>query len=163
MRERLRDPGDPATFEACKLDLAERERHSGAYALHRDLLELRRTDAAFRAQARERLVEGATLGSEAFVLRYFAPSDGGTVESDRATPRSHHDTEGDRLLIVNLGRDLALPSVPEPLLAPPAGCLWQVRFSTEDPVYGGGGTPPVEDERGRWRLPTCSWFATTRS
>ena len=153
MRERLRDPGDPATFEACKLDLAERERHAGVYALHRDLLELRRTDAAFRAQARERRPDGATLGPEAFVLRYFAPFDGGAVEPDRATPRSNCDTEGDRLLIVNLGRDLALPSVPEPLLAPPAGCSWQVRFSTEDPVYGGGGTPPVEDERGRWRLP----------
>ena len=53
----------------------------------------------------------------------------------------------------NLGPDLALASVPEPLLAPPAGCLWHVRLSTEDPGYGGGGTPPVEDERGRWRLP----------
>jgi maltooligosyltrehalose trehalohydrolase len=153
MRERLRDPGDPATFDACKLDFAERERHAGTYALHRDLLELRRTDAAFRAQGREWRVEGATLGAEAFVLRFPAPSVAGAVGPDRAAPRDTYAHDGDRLLIVNLGPDLALASVPEPLLAPPAGCLWHVRLSTEDPGYGGGGTPPVEDERGRWRLP----------
>jgi maltooligosyltrehalose trehalohydrolase len=40
----LSDPGDPRRFEACKLDHAERERHGEVYALHKDLLRLRRED-----------------------------------------------------------------------------------------------------------------------
>ena len=34
----LPDPADRLTFERSKLDLGERERHAGAYALHLDLL-----------------------------------------------------------------------------------------------------------------------------
>ncbi len=64
------DPARPATFERCKLDFAERERHAAAYALHRDLLRLRREDPVFRAQRRSG-VDGAVLGPEAFVLRFF--------------------------------------------------------------------------------------------
>jgi hypothetical protein len=59
-----------------------------------------REDPVFRAQ-RPGGVDGAVLGPEAFVLRFF----GGT---DR-----------DRLLVVNFGRDLHLAPVAEPLLAPP--------------------------------------------
>ena len=44
---------------------------------------------------------------------------------------------------MNLGGDLDLRPVPEPLLAPPAGCRWQLLWSSEAPAYGGGGTPPV--------------------
>src|SRR5262249_2213006 len=60
----LPDPADPKTFEACKLDFAERERHAEAYALHRDLLRLRREEPAFRAQ-RPGGVDGAVLGPHA--------------------------------------------------------------------------------------------------
>ena len=93
MQACLADPADPDTFERCKLDFAERQTHAEIYAVHRDLLRLRREDPAFRA---ERLhgVDGAVLGPEAFVLRYFA-EDG-----------------NDRLLLVNLGRDLHLVSAP---------------------------------------------------
>jgi maltooligosyltrehalose trehalohydrolase len=121
------------TFERCKLDFAERERNAAAYQLTKDLLRLRREDPAFRAQAR-RGVDGAVLGDQAFVLRYFQ-ADG-----------------MDRLLVVNLGRDLHLVSCPEPLLAPLAGSRWVVRLSTEDPAYGGSGTGPVETEHEGWRL-----------
>ncbi|HEX9016751.1 MAG TPA: malto-oligosyltrehalose trehalohydrolase [Chloroflexota bacterium] len=38
----LPDPSDPETFGRCKLDLSERTSHGWAYALHRDLLRLRR-------------------------------------------------------------------------------------------------------------------------
>jgi maltooligosyltrehalose trehalohydrolase len=58
----------------------------------------------------------------------------------------------DRLLLVNLGRDLRLTSVPEPLLAPPAGHSWQILWSSERPRYGGCGTPPLEGKDG-WRIP----------
>jgi maltooligosyltrehalose trehalohydrolase len=130
----LADPGDPQTFERCKLDHAERQRHAPSYQMHRDLLALRRQDPAFRAQ-RPRGVDGAVLGPDAFVLRYFQDED-----------------EQDRLLVVNLGRDLHLDPAPEPLLAPPNGRLWTMRWSSEDVRYGGGGTPPLETEEG-WRIP----------
>jgi maltooligosyltrehalose trehalohydrolase len=58
----------------------------------------------------------------------------------------------DRLLLVNLGRDLPLAVAPEPLLAPPAARSWRLIWSSEDPRYGGTGTPPVESEEG-WFLP----------
>jgi maltooligosyltrehalose trehalohydrolase len=128
------DPESPATFKRCKLDLAERERHAPCYALHRDLLRLRREDPVFR----EGTLDGAVLGPEAFVIRFF----GGSAEK-----------AGDRLLLVNLGVDLDLEPVPEPLLAPLTGTRWEVLWSSEDPRYGGSGAPPPEDEEGCWRLP----------
>jgi maltooligosyltrehalose trehalohydrolase len=126
----LPDPADPATFRRCVLDWSERERNPEAVTMFRDLLRLRREDPAFRAQ-RLGGVDGAVLGSSAFVLRYF------------------HDT-GDRLLLVNLGPDLELRPAPEPLLAPPSGSGWQVIWSSEHPRYGGGGTPWVVADG--WRL-----------
>jgi maltooligosyltrehalose trehalohydrolase len=71
-------------FERSKLDFSERERHPEAYALHRDLLRLRRQDPVFHAQKR-RGVDGAVLGPESFVLRYY------------------EEHGNDRLLIVNTG------------------------------------------------------------
>jgi maltooligosyltrehalose trehalohydrolase len=133
VRSRLPDPGDPATFERCRLDLSERERHAEAYALHQDLLALRRGDPAFHGEPR-RALEGAVIGPEAFVLRYF--------------PRGAED----RLLVVNLGRDLVLVPAPDPLLAPPARRRWRVAWSSDDPRYGGGGTAPLETDDG-WRIP----------
>jgi maltooligosyltrehalose trehalohydrolase len=131
MRARLMAPDDPRTFERCKLDLGERDSHRAIYALHRDLLALRRSDPCLRAQRRGAL-DGAVLGDHAFVLRYFGQSG------------------DDRLLVVNLGRDLRLAPAPEPLLAPPGDRSWTLRWSSEDPAYGGGGTPPLEDEAGWW-------------
>ena len=52
--------------------------------------------------------------------------------------------DDDRLLLVNLGRDLPLRSCPEPLLAPPESMRWDVVWSSEDPRYGGCGTPAAE-------------------
>ena len=133
MRACLADPGELATFERCKLDLSERETHAPIYRLHKDLLRLRREDPVFRAQ-RPGGVDGAVLGEEAFVLRYF----GGR--------------EGDRLLLVNLGRDLQLDPAPEPLLAPPEGRPWEIQWSSEAPCYGGCGTAPLDTTKG-WQIP----------
>ena len=127
------DPDSAESFERCKLDFHERQRNAGSYALHRDLLRLRREDPVFRAQGAGTL-DGAVLGHEAFVLRFFG------------------ENAGDRLLLVNLGRDLNLEPVPVPLLAPLTGLRWEVLWSSEDPRYGGSGAPPPEDEEGRWRL-----------
>jgi maltooligosyltrehalose trehalohydrolase len=129
----LPEPHDPAAFERSKLDFAERQMNRAYYDMHRDLLRLRRDDPAFSAQ-RRRGVDGAVLGPAAFVLRYFT--------GDRQ----------DRLLLVNFGRDLHRDPAPEPLLAPPEGCRWTVRWSSEDPRYGGCGTASP-DSGGGWRIP----------
>jgi maltooligosyltrehalose trehalohydrolase len=125
---RIMTPHDPATFAACKLDWSERERHGAALALHRDLLRLRREDPAFAAADRGSL-HGAIIERDALALRFVSDA-------------------GDRLLLVNLGRDLTLGSVPEPLLAPPVQQRWSTLWSSEDPRYGGQGTGPVESDRG---------------
>ena len=62
----------------------------------------------------------------------------------------------DRLLIVNLGRDLHYDPAPQPLLAPPPGCEWEVLWSSEDPRYGGLGTPPLDTLEFNWRVPATS-------
>jgi maltooligosyltrehalose trehalohydrolase len=122
----LDDPCDPATPARCALDFSERHTHAASYAMHQDLLKLRREETAFRQWERGG-VDGAVLSSNAFALRFFTPD--------------HRD---DRLLIVNLGCDLTRPSFAEPLMAPPATDLdWTVHWSSEDPRYGGRGTPAI--------------------
>jgi maltooligosyltrehalose trehalohydrolase len=55
-------------------------------------------------------------------------------------------------MFVNLGADLELDAAPEPLLAPPAERRWRLIWSSEDPIYGGLGNPPVESDD-EWRIP----------
>jgi maltooligosyltrehalose trehalohydrolase len=131
----LADPAARSTFELCKLDLSERAAHKEAYDLHRDLIKLRRAEPAIRAQ-RKGAVDGAVLGDEAFALRFFSES----------------DEDEERLLVVNLGRDLKLEHAPEPLLAPPEGKRWALAWSSEDPRYGGAGALDLEVEDG-WFIP----------
>lgn len=131
MQSRLPDPDDPRTFERCKLDFAERESHRHIYDLHRDLLRLRRDEPVFCAQ-RHHGLDGAVLGPHSWVLRFFA------------------DDGNDRLLLVNLGRDWRLSPAPEPLLAPPAGAAWRIAWSSDDPRYGGCGTPQFDTTEGWW-------------
>ncbi len=121
------------TFLRCKLDWADCERHAEVLRLHRDLIGLRKSDPLLGKAARG-TYDGAVLGASAFVLRFFG----------RALD--------DRLLVVNLGSHLHLDPAPEPLLAPPLGCEWEQAWSSEDPRYGGSGTPPLDSEE-NWRLP----------
>jgi maltooligosyltrehalose trehalohydrolase len=132
MQATIPDPADSATFTRCKLDFLEREQHAAAYALHRDLLRLRREDPVFRAQ-RLGGVDGAVLNPHAFVLRFFG-ADG-----------------DDRLLLVNLGPDLLLAPTPEPLLAPEEGMAWEVLWNSEDVRYS-GDSAVAEETRDGWRL-----------
>jgi maltooligosyltrehalose trehalohydrolase len=129
----LNDPESVEAFTSCKLDFSERKKHAGYYQLHRDLLKLRRADVVF-SKPRGGGVDGAVLGPDAFVLRFFG------------------EDENDRLLLVNLGMDLNLKQVPEPLLAPAMDGDWKLIWSSEDPRYGGCGTPCVETDCG-WRIP----------
>jgi maltooligosyltrehalose trehalohydrolase len=130
----LPDPSDRTTFEKCKLDWLESAQNQDLVAFHHDVIRLRREDPTL-ASPPPRSVDGAVLGPEAFLLRYF-----GSSPAD------------DRLLVVNLGRDLALSPAPEPLLAPPLDMQWDTIWCSEDPRYGGCGVPP-EDTPRAWRLP----------
>lgn len=132
MQDRLAPPDEPDTFVNSRLNWAEWDKHVEAVALHRDLLALRRTDPVLAAQGAQGL-DGAVLEQGSFLLRFGR---GREV----------------RLLLVNLGRDLHKASLPEPLLAPPLGCRWQLAWSSEDPSYGGSGTPEPEID-GAWTLP----------
>jgi maltooligosyltrehalose trehalohydrolase len=131
-QERLPSPSDPMTFAACKLDLSERKSHGQAYALHRGLIALRRHDEVFREPLKKG-VDGAVLSGDAFALRYFG-KEGQT-----------------RLMIINFGVDLFLKPAPEPLLAPPKGTRWEILWSSENPAYGGGGTPGLA-ANAPWRI-----------
>ncbi len=135
-QDRLAAPEDPQTFETAKLDWRERDAHTSVVALHRDLIRLRREDPMF-AQQRSGNLHGAVLTEQAFVLRWLT------------------GTDDDRLLLINLGPDLHLDPAPEPLLAPPRGGRWQLLWSSEDPRYGGAGTPPLESEK-NWLIPGCA-------
>lgn len=124
-------PHAEETFRRCLLNLREREEHAEVYRLHKDLIRLRRSDPAF-GQPRRGGVDGAVIGPNAFVLRFFS------------------DDGQDRLLLVNLGVDLRLSPVPEPLLAPLSGHAWRVHWSSEDQRYGGLGTPPLGGDDVWW-------------
>jgi maltooligosyltrehalose trehalohydrolase len=124
-------PNARTTFERCRIDHTEAATNAEILRLHRDLLHLRRDDPVIAIP--DVAVDGAVLGPEAFVLRFFGTSG------------------DDRLLVVNLGFDLSLVPNPEPLLAPPAGGSWRELWSSEDPRYGGSGTPE-SDVRKPWTL-----------
>jgi maltooligosyltrehalose trehalohydrolase len=130
--ERFADPGERSTFERSKLDPSERERHRESLNLHRDLLHLRREDPVFAAQRADR-IHGAVIAGEAFLLRYFG------------------EQGDDRLVLINLGRDLTWAPITEPLLVPPNARQWETLWSSEDPRYGGLGTPALDAER--WFIP----------
>jgi maltooligosyltrehalose trehalohydrolase len=136
------DPNDPATFERSKLDFTERQRHASWYALHQDLLHIRRDDPVIAAQARD-YVDGAVIGDQAFVLRYFGAED------------------DDRLLVINFGADLRYMPAPEPLVAPSPRGPWTLIWSSDNPRYGGPGIiAPLTDEG--WNIPgmSASLYAT---
>jgi maltooligosyltrehalose trehalohydrolase len=125
------EPGLETTFQRCKLDFSEREKNKGIYQLHIDLLRLRHAHESINNPAR---IDGAILSNDAFVLRFFSRKG------------------DDHLLLVNLGVDLYLNPAPEPLLAPLESHGWKTLWSSEHPLYGGSGTPPLETQA-NWIIP----------
>ncbi len=133
----ISDPCDPATFARAKLDFSERQTHGMLYQFHEDLLRLRREDPLIARQDRWGL-DGAVLGPQAFVLRFFGDH-----------------TASDRLLVVNLGSEREYIPGPEPLLAPSPGETWGLLWSSEDPRYGGSGVVTPAQPEG-WHIPAGS-------
>jgi maltooligosyltrehalose trehalohydrolase len=129
----LPDPGDESTVQAAKLDWSERDREPELSALYNDLIALRKQEAIFISG--DLRVDGALIAEHCLLLRYW-PERGRAEEA--------------RLLVVNLGDDVDLPELAEPLLGTESGG-WQTLFSSEDPKYGGSGSPPFEDEGG-WHM-----------
>jgi maltooligosyltrehalose trehalohydrolase len=137
-RFHLGRPDDPKTFRDCVLDWSEREANSWAVRFHRDLAALRRNDPVINGSEGTGF-DANILGDYAFIVRFFGR--GGQ----------------DRLMILNFGRDLVPRIFPEPLLAPLKGFVWHLRWSSEDPAYGGGGIREPLDREGVWVFPglTC--------
>ncbi len=131
----LADPSSRKTFEASKLNWTECDdcdEKRQTLLLHRELLQLRRDDPVFSRQDKQ-MLEGAVIGAEACLLRWF-------------------DEQGDdRLLLINLGRDFHFRPVAEPLIAAPLGCEWKLKWSSEAPRYGGSGTAMLNTKD--WYLP----------
>jgi maltooligosyltrehalose trehalohydrolase len=75
------------------------------------------------------------LTDAAFVLRFFG------------------QRGDDRLLVVNLGARYHADPLAEPLVAPLVGRSWTTVFSTDEPEYGGWGTPPIATTDDGWWLP----------
>ena len=124
-------PYQVETFEQSRLHLNERELHGKVYTLYRDLIRLRREDPVFSV-AYKCHIEGAVLGPNGFLLRYFLG-------------------DQQRLILINHGRELHLSPIPEPMLAPPEGHRWELLWTSENIEYGGSGTPKLTPDK-FWRL-----------
>ena len=136
---RLPVPYEIETFDRCKLDWSEGKKNRVLSDLHRDLIKLRREDSRLRLQS-EGGIDGAVLRSQSFVLRYLSK------END------------DRLLVVNLGSREDLTPAPEPLLAPPSDCEWEILWTSESQRYGGPGAVDIAADE-KWILPAESALA----
>ena len=134
MQARLPDPADAATFERCKLDSARaratRRAHTPCTAICCGCAARTRSSAVAPARHRRR----------------------GARRPRRSCCATSARTADDRLLLVNLG--------PRPgsrhRAGAAAGAARRTRvadaWSSEDPRYGGTGTPPVETDDG-WHIP----------
>lgn len=132
----LDSPDDPSTFarsvvDGDELTLDQRQ----ALALHTSLLELRRSDAVI-GHAGLLGVDAAVLGPDTWLMRYRTPP----------------GASGSRLLVVNLGAQLEMAAVPEPLLAPPAPIGWRVIWHSEDSRFGGSGVAALQHSEA-WVIP----------
>ena len=132
------DPGERNNFTQCKLKWEEQKErfHTQLLKFHKDLIRLRREDETFHDPVE---IDGAIFTPDIFLLRFFGK------EGD------------DRLILFNFGLDEVISSIPDPLYAPPTNRQWVLILSSENPLYGGTGTPPVTSID-KWRLKGHSAF-----
>jgi maltooligosyltrehalose trehalohydrolase len=143
--KRLPDPGDEASFAACRLDWQVTPAGRAARSLYTDLLALRHTDPVLSA-----------LGTAAAKVASSAPT------MDVVLLR-YTTADEERLLVINLG-PLASCVMNDPLFAPPARGRWEIAFCSEGAQYGGVGADTAAFEGGCWRLQAhCAWLFRPRS
>ncbi len=135
-QEAVLDPASDLAFQSSILDWSQCREENTALRLHKDLLAIRRTDAVIAGQGVNGF-DGAALNNQVLILRWF--------DAER----------GDRLLVVNLGKDIPPESAPEPLLACRRGHRWSVAWSSEDVRYAGSGGVNPDSPEG-WLFPAES-------
>ncbi len=131
MSKLLPDPDDPKTFIECKLNKKELTKPNSFYQLFKDLISLRKNDPVFKNMHNSK-IDGAVLGNDSFLIRYFGK-------------------EEDRVLLINFGPDYHFSPSPEPLLVAGLNKTFEVLWSSEATVYGGEGTPPINNPS--WKIP----------
>jgi maltooligosyltrehalose trehalohydrolase len=141
--ERLPDPADEGSFNACRLDWKTTPSAREARSLYTDLIALRHGDPVLSA-----------LGTAEVAVASAAPT------LDVAIIRYTMDEE-ERLLVINLGRP-AHDVMNDPLFAPLPRRQWELAFCSEQVKYGGHGVDASYD-KGSWRLQAhCAWFFRNR-
>ncbi|MBX7168953.1 MAG: malto-oligosyltrehalose trehalohydrolase [Pirellulales bacterium] len=129
----LHRPDDPDVVRRCRIDFRERETHRPAYELHRELLRLRREDPILSDRSTYEL-HTAVIGEDIVLIRYLT--------RDRQ----------DRLVVANLGTELAFRPAAQPLLAPVPGTRWEQVFTSGDVRFGGSSSGPLLRDDG-WHFP----------
>lgn len=137
MQARLTNPGHVSSFIKSKLNFSERETNKFMYQLHKDLIQIRKTDPVLSKSTHT--IDGAVLDKNTAAIRFFDP-------------------QGDRLLLFNFGIDIHLNPASEPLLAPLEECAWEILWSSESPAYGGQGVPPLENDSSWKILGHCAYL-----
>lgn len=137
VRKSIPDPTSEATFLKSKLKESERQKKTPLYELHKELINLRKTDPIFK-KVNKIPIEGAVLGPDTFIIRYFG------------------EEQGDRLLVVNFGQDNQFSPAPQPLLVAGDQLKWELLFSSEWMKFGGQGMPVPQFEP--WEIPGHSAY-----
>lgn len=124
-------PNDKATFLMSKINWSDKKKHEAIFNFHKDLIHLRKNDPVFSLMDHAS-IDGAVINDDLFLLRYRLP-------------------EGERLLIFNFGLDCYYDPAPEPLVAPPVHCHWELLWCSESLIYGGLGFQAIP-RAGNWLL-----------
>ena len=124
------DPCSLDTFQAARLNHAERQSNHETLQLFTDLLALRRQYAQALST---RDLASAVLTPQAFAMRWSAPE--GT----------------ECLFILNLGAQMECRAWPEPLLVAPPGRHWSGAWASDSPRYGGMGVVDPQ-QPGGWQF-----------
>lgn len=124
IRKILPDPENPNTFTESKLHSQGIDENGPIYSLYKDLIHIRQKDPVFKKMQHIE-IDGAVLGTDSFLIRYFGEED------------------GDRLLLINFGPDYYFNPAPEPLLVAGRNQVLEILWSSESIAYGGDGTPPI--------------------
>ncbi len=138
-RKGIPDPQSPETFFRSRLNLKEREIHTGTYAFYKELLRLRREDPVLRVQ--ERTQSRATeVGPQIIVMERW-------------------DADERRVLVANFGPSVGITFAGQPDLARLLDFDWTLLLTSSDRRFGGDGGAcgqAVEEGRQRIEMPARS-------